>query len=822
MSPVLASSDPISGNLLAELSTFVGREVELEELTDLQARTRLLTLVGPGGVGKSRLAVRLAATLRRNQHDGIWLVDLAHVSCSAHVPQAVAEALDVHEQAGRSWDTILTERLRARHVLLVLDNCDHVLTPTRELVDMLLLACPELSILVTSRQQLAALGERVWRVPPLAMSEAVHLFVERAGTRAQGFRLTERNHETVAQICRRLDGLPLALELVAARVESMDLVDIAGRLESGLALRVSGHRGAPLRQQTLRATIDWSYAMLDDQAQLLLRRLAVFASVWTLTRAQAICADAFLPRSDVARLLGRLVSSSLVSLEFSSDGSRFALLETLRAYLLQKLDASDDGAHVRQRHAAYMLEIVELADPELLNVAHIAVLERERADVRAALNWALTRHDAELGLRLAIGTHGFWFRRGWYSAARCWLELFLAQPEAQASRLRAEALRVLALFLGYVGEYASADHRLAEAREHYEARGDQLGIALNLRRMGSLAMWRGELARARPLLAEAAHRLQSLGSHGQLAALFNAGIVALELGEPERTVALADECAASGQRWDQTEGLAKAVVLRALVAASRGAFAQAELLLRERLEMRADADSGLPTVFFNSELGHALLDQGKFGHARAAFGAAIQDATDAGERLCLSRALEGVARCAARGRPTEAVRLAVAAAHMRVTLGAISWPRDARRVALWLPKARRELGEKAFAAAWSAGQAMSQDDARALADAAISSPEPDAPPNSRLSPRETQLALLVARGFSTRQIATEMIISVATVRVHVDHILTKLGMHSRTQIARWVSQEGLLSNALVPWAAPEPSLFRGKRIRTRNPPSGAA
>jgi predicted ATPase len=178
MSPVLASSDPISGNLLAELSTFVGREVELEELTDLQARTRLLTLVGPGGVGKSRLAVRLAATLRRNQQDGIWLVDLAHVSRSAHVPQAVAEALDVHEQAGRSWDTILTERLRARHVLLVLDNCDHVLTPTRELVDTLLLACPELSILVTSRQQLGALGERVWRVQPLAMSEAVQLFVD--------------------------------------------------------------------------------------------------------------------------------------------------------------------------------------------------------------------------------------------------------------------------------------------------------------------------------------------------------------------------------------------------------------------------------------------------------------------------------------------------------------------------------------------------------------------------------------------------------------------------------------------------------------------
>jgi predicted ATPase/DNA-binding CsgD family transcriptional regulator len=795
MNPLAVPSASESGNLPAELSSFIGRASELARLVDeLHGRTRLLTLVGPGGVGKTRLALRLGAMVRRDYQDGLWLVELAHVIHSAQVPQTVADALGVGEQAGRSWDETLAERLRTQHLLLILDNCEHVLERSSDLAKVLLQQCPGLRILATSRQPLGAPDERVWHVRPLESGEAVRLFVERAVTRAQEFRLSERNLRIVADICQRLDGLPLALELVAARVESMDLADIADRLESGLALRVSGHRSAPLRQQTLRATFDWSYALLDNTDQLLFRRLAVFASGWTLAAAQAICADAALPRIRVAKLLEGLASRSLVTVEHDGTSLRYRLLQTLREYAREQLDASEEAAILQQRHAAYMLELVELADPESLNVAHAAVLERERSELCAALMWALNRHDAEIGLRLAIGAHSFWSLRGRYSVGRRFLERLLALPEAAATRVRADAQRALALLLTSLGEYASAESYLHDALAQYESRGDRLGIAMSLRLLGSIAMRRGELVRARPLLTDAARRLHELGSAGELGALFNLGTVAFELGEDERALDLADQFEDFGRLWSQPLGLAGAVGLRALVAARNGASAEAEQLLREGLEIQESLEYQQWSIVLNCELGHALLDQGRGGEARAAFAEAIRGATDTGDRLRLARALEGVARAAASGQPTVAVRLAGAAAALRTLLGITPWPRDERRRVLWLPTARRELGERAYANAWSAGQAMSQDDARALAEAVIASRELDSARSSPLSPRETQVAILLARGRSTRQIAAEMVISVATVRVHVDHILGKLDLHSRTQVALWATQQGLLSH----------------------------
>jgi predicted ATPase/DNA-binding CsgD family transcriptional regulator len=793
------------------LSSFVGREAELAQLVEQHARTRLLTLVGPGGVGKTRLALRLAARVRGYYGDGVWLVDLGHTTGSADVPRTVADAFGMREQAGRSWDEVIAERLRTQDLLLILDNCEYVLARCRDLVEALLPACPGLRILTTSRQPLGASGERVWRARPLEASDAIQLFAERAATGEREFKLTTQHLGRITQICRRLDGLPLALELVAARVETMELVDIADRLETGLARRVGGHRGAPLRPQTLRATLDWSVTLLDDTERLLLRRLAVFASGWTLAGAQAVCTEAALSPTRMAKLLQRLASRSLVTVEYDGDSARYRLQTTLREYLLEQLDASDEAVIVYQLHAGYVLEIAQLADPESLNVAHATVLERESAEVDAALLWALNQHDAELGLRLAIGARSFWYFRGRYSVARCWLGRLLELAQAAETHIRADALRTLAVFLKVLGEYASAERYLHEALEQYEARGDRLGIALSMRQLGGVTMWRGDLRRAQPLLVQAARRLYELRSPDECGALFNAGAVALELGEPERALALADECEDRGRRWSQSNGQAGAIVLRALVAAQTGASVQGEQLLRAGLEMQEGLGYQQLSVLLYSELGHVLFDQGRPCEAKDAFAEAIQRAVESGEQLQFIRALEGVARCAASGQPAEAIHLATAAAHFRATLRTTPWPRDVRRIALWLPQAKRELGEKAYAAARSIGQSMTHDDVRALANALIARPERDAGPPSPLTPRETQVAILVGRGLSTRQIAEDMVISVATVRVHVDHILAKLDLHSRTRIALWATQHGLLTR--VPQS-------RGARLpgRTRAPP----
>jgi DNA-binding CsgD family transcriptional regulator len=305
--------------------------------------------------------------------------------------------------------------------------------------------------------------------------------------------------------------------------------------------------------------------------------------------------------------------------------------------------------------------------------------------------------------------------------------------------------------------------------------------------------------RAQPLLVEAARQLYELGNPGEFEALFKAGTVAVELDEPERAIALADECEAHGRRWNQPIGQAGGTVLRALVAAQTGASLQAEHLLRDALEMQKSLGHQQLGVLLYSELGHVLVDQGRSREAKDAFAEAMLGAIESGEEVRYIRALEGLARSAATCQAADAIRLATAAARLRATLGTTPWPRDIQRIGMWLPKARHEVGEKAYVAARSIAQSMTKEDVRALAKALIARPEPDdaVPPNP-LTPREMQVAILVGRGLSTRQIAADMVISVATVRVHIDHILAKLHLHSRTQIALWATQQGLLTRVASP------------------------
>jgi predicted ATPase len=385
------------------LSSFVGREADVYRLADAQARAPLLTVVGPGGVGKTRLALRLAAGLRESYADGVWFVDVAPLEEPSLLAQSVAEVLGIRERVGQPWLKTLANTLRTRQLLLILDNCDHVAASCAELSEMLLRTCPQLRLVATSRQPLRAANEHVWRVQPLTASEAVSLFVGRAAMSAPELRPSESTLRIITDICRRLDGLPLAIELVAARTESFDLAEIAARMERGLRLRVTGQRTAPARQQTLRATLDWSYSMLTHSEATLLRRLAVFAGGWTLESAEAVCADAVVPVTSIADVLERLVTKSLVMLDTSPAAARYRLLETVREYALERLERSVEATRIRRRHAAHVLELVELVPPDSMSATHGAMLERDIQEVRAALAWAVQRPEVELGLRLATG-----------------------------------------------------------------------------------------------------------------------------------------------------------------------------------------------------------------------------------------------------------------------------------------------------------------------------------------------------------------------------------------------------------------------------------
>ncbi|MCI0354796.1 MAG: AfsR/SARP family transcriptional regulator, partial [Acidobacteria bacterium] len=436
-------------NLPIPLTSFIGRVHEQAEVQRLLTTTRLLTLAGPGGCGKSRLALVVAADQVADYPDGAWLVELAALADPLLLPQAVATTLDVREEPQRPLIATLTNALQSRVLLLVLDNCEHLIDACAHLVQTLLGACPQLQILATSREALGLAGETVWPVPPLSLpdsrhlpsiewlgqAEAIQLFVERAGAALPTFALTDENAPAVAQVCQRLDGMPLAIELAAARVKVLTVPQIAARLDDCFKLLAAGSRTIVSRHQTLRAAIDWSYELLSEQERVLFQRLAVFEGGFTLEATEGVCAGRGIEPDDILELLSHLVDKSLVVVGTQQQGreARYRLLETIRQYARDKLLGSAEAEIIRQQHAAYYLTLAEQAELKLQGLEQLAWLDRlevEHDNLRAALRWSQAEAQAgETGLRLA-GTLGlFWYLHGHWSEGRGWLESMLTQTE---------------------------------------------------------------------------------------------------------------------------------------------------------------------------------------------------------------------------------------------------------------------------------------------------------------------------------------------------------------------------------------------------------
>jgi predicted ATPase len=400
--PALRTSERAPHNLPSELSSFVGREKELSEVKRLLADTRLLTLTGSGGCGKTRLALAAATDLLEEFEEGVWMVELAPLADPALVPQAVASTLGVREQPGRSPTETLSDYLSSKQVLLVLDNCEHLIEACAVLAEALLHSCPELRILATSREALGITGEVAWLVPSLSLPDLRHLpeieslpryesarlFVERTTAVKPTFALTERNATAVAQVCYRLDGIPLAIELAAARAKVLSVEQISERLDDCFRLLAAGSRTAMPRHRTLHATMDWSHDLLPDEEQTLFRRLSVFAGGFTLEAAESVCAGKDLQRDEVLELLSHLVDKSLVAVWEKDGETRYRLLETVRQYGREKLSESGEEGHLWERHAGYYLALAAKAEPELKGAGQVEWLQRfewEHDNLRAAI-----------------------------------------------------------------------------------------------------------------------------------------------------------------------------------------------------------------------------------------------------------------------------------------------------------------------------------------------------------------------------------------------------------------------------------------------------
>jgi predicted ATPase/transcriptional regulator with XRE-family HTH domain len=466
------SSDALPNNLPLQLTTFVGRAQEIGDVSQLLTSVRLLTLTGTAGVGKTRLALQIAAGMLRRYAHGIWLVELGALSDPTLVPHTVATALGVPDTPGRPLLPLLVEALRPKQLLLVLDTCEHLLEACAVLAETLLGADPQVQVLATSREALGILGETIWHVPSLAVPrgpalpppellaqyEAVHLFVDRARAAQPRFTLSEANAAAVAQICTRLDGIPLALELAAARVRGLGVEEVAARLDHQFTLLTRGSRTALPRHQTLRATMDWSYDLLTDPERALFDRLSVFAGRFTLAAAEAVCAGEDIAAEDVLNLLMRVVDKSLVHVDEAAAVARYRLLDSVRQYGHERLEARGEAALVQARHASYYLALVERAGPELRSPAAVAWLDRLEAEldnIRAALSWCLDAEEAlletaadgpeqahairrgEVGLRVAGALFELWYWRAHRREGLQWLERALSHESATPARAKA-------------------------------------------------------------------------------------------------------------------------------------------------------------------------------------------------------------------------------------------------------------------------------------------------------------------------------------------------------------------------------------------------
>jgi predicted ATPase/transcriptional regulator with XRE-family HTH domain len=734
--PARQQPDRPRTNLPAPLTPLIGREREIAQVVTLHHRpgVRLLTLTGPGGVGKTRLALQVAATVRDDFTDGVCFVDLAPTGDPALVAGAIAEALELAEVAGQPRIVGLKRYLEDKHALLLLDNFEH-LVAAAPVVTELLTAAPQLTMLVTSRTTLHLSGEHEVVVPPLTLPDpsqlppadqlhqyaAVALFYARAQAIQGNFQLTAANARAVAEICCRLDGLPLAIELAAARSKLFAPLALLERLSSRLGFLTSGARDVPKRQQTLRQTLDWSCHLLNAGEQMLFRRLAVFVGGWTLEAAEQVCnAAGDLPIA-VADGVASLLDQSLLRQEAEPDATpRFTMLETIREYALGQLEASGEARALRQRHAQYFLVLAERSETKLEGAegeVWLFHLRAEHANLRAALATAQAQAQPELGLRLAGALWRFWHIHGDWTEAGYWLNIFLRQTGAGQPDQRAKALGAAGRLALDQGDLVRSTVLLEESVALWTQLGDRWGIVRALNDLAWVALHRGDHSRARRLLEDKLQLCRDLGSmDGVARSLQHLGLVALEQRDDEQALRLLEESSQLMRTLAERRGLAWCLEKVGLVAFYRGEYARAHALFGEALAIFRQLDERTGIAALLARLARSALHQGEYANAQELLWESLQQFVQLGDKRNIIACLEVTAVLAAvRGHSVRAARLWGAAESLRATADMPVSPSDRSHDAPYLTALHERLDDVSFAAAWTEGQALSLDQAIAVA-----------------------------------------------------------------------------------------------------------
>jgi predicted ATPase/DNA-binding CsgD family transcriptional regulator len=805
-------------NLPAEVSSFVGRETELAAVRALMARSRLVTLTGAGGAGKTRLGLKVAAGLLDGAGDGVWFSDLAPLAHPELVAVTVADVLGVQQEPGRPVLDTVVAAVGGRSLLVLLDNCEHLVDECAKLADALLRSCPNLVLLATSREPLGIGGERVYRVPSMGVpvdgddidairsSEAVRLFTDRAGQHGVTLAWDPDSAAVTGRICRRLDGIPLAIELAAARLRVMSAVELETRLDERFALLTGGSRAALPRQRTLRAMVDWSWDLLTGSERVVLAALSVFAGGFGLAAAEAVATGPDVPAADVLGHLGALVDKSLVQFgDAGADPARYRLLETVRQYAAGQLDVLGPAAAeaAATAHRDYYVALAEAAAPQMIAHDQVAWLDRfdqELGNLRAAIAFSLTQPDPEPGLRLATSLRAYWAIRGHAAEAADALRALLDMPAAQrATRLRARALATAARFLGKTGGYAIAADYCAEGLAIAQGAADDDLVAILLEEQAWVLLRHGQPGAALPLAERGVRLARRLGQPRLTARLlFTRSYVAYVTGDHAAAARDAAEALPLFRQVGDQHRTGALLGNLGNFELAAGDLDAARRHLAESLDIaRALGDrDGILHQTFN--LGLAEYLGGSPRAAEALFTESLDRARRMGMKANIAYALLGLALAGDDSAgPGWSARLHGAAVQAMADLGHVVEPLEGQLAGRDHQRLRAVMGADAFDAEYAAGRALNRADLLAALGPAVApagQPRPTVTGGAVtvLTPRELDVLKLVAQGLSNPDIARRLVLSQHTIHRHLANILRKLGLPSRAAAAAWGVRAGLV------------------------------
>lgn len=813
-------------NLPVQLTSFIGREHDLAEVQKLISTSRLVTLTGAGGCGKTRLGIQVGNNIGDTFADGVWLIDFVPLHEPGLVPQHVAQMLGLRSAPDQPLDELLLNFVHPKQMLLILDNCEHLIVACSQLAQQLLIAARGLNILATSRQSFAVPGEMIYQVQGLGWPsndvatssdaqdllkyDAVHLFVERARSLSPHFKITPENASAIVEICQRVDGIPLALELASARVNVLTSQQIAARLDDRIVLLISSQlTGAVTHHQTLQAAIDWSYDLLTSEERTLLRRLAVFDAGCTLDIAESVCSGQEVARESTLDLLSSLVDKSLVMAETSGRAeARYRLLEMIREYALRKLDESGEASRLRDRHLDFFVarakEIALKLQSSSFQSLWLNWLDGEMDNIRSALEWALESGQVEAGLRLAKTLFGYWTNHGSMQEGRNWHDRLLAQADEQVPvMLRARATFNAGMLAGFLGDMTAARAHERTVVTLCEAAGEA-GLKLLALAQSPIvvaAIVNRDFATAYVNVERSVELLRKVHYDAELPmALATQSVAAIGLGQYQLARSLIEEALAGAHKLGDP-------YIPALITSFIGHLEHCEQNYERAQAHYEEALAALRELGGTQEeprvlqgLAHARLQQGDLDRAHALICESVALYRNRGNLKGMGECLIGFGVLASeRGLQAEAVRLLTTAATRGKSVYLSLLLVEGREYDRYLAEARAQLTGQQFEQAQQEGRAQTLEQA---IEYALTLPLVPADPTSEthdqfggLTEREREIAALIVQGKRNAEIAEQLVLSKRTVEKHVANILSKLGLTSRAQIVRWAIEHNLRNPA---------------------------